>query len=217
MKKIIISTVSIGIVLIVGLTALIMSLVPVGKNDFVLKPTAVYLLNTTTQKDTSYEGVRFKSNSPCYESDIEEINKIYKVFNECFTQKALTALFREELNDKVETHYEKSIGTENYIRRDGDSTHLTFVFAYDESQKIKVGDKEYDYKYLFFQIDNSTERKEIVFGVSSSATFSSSSSSYFSYSYWFTAKMNTTKLYDYIASQKYRVNGELTQIVDSRE
>lgn len=216
MKKIIICTVSIVLVLVVGLTALIMSLISVGENNFIEKPTAIYLLNTTTTENKD-EGVCFDPPKGLlsWEDEEKEINNIYNAFNEGFSQKALNALFRGEINDKVETHYEKSIETEKYIKKDGDSTHLTLVFYYDEVKEIKVNNTIYQYQYLFFQIDNSSERKEVVFGVSKDVSFSSSSTN-LSYNYWFTAKTNTSKLYDYIASQKYRVAGEKVQIIDSR-
>lgn len=212
MKKIIICTVSIGLVLVVGLTALIMALVPVGQNNFIVKPTTIYFLNETTKKNDS-EWCKFRSNYSQDEKD--KLNELYRVFNEGFSQKALTALFKGELNDRVETHYEKSVGTENYVRRNGDSTHLTLVFEYSEEQTIKVDDRSYNYKYLFFQIDNSTERVEYLFGVSNSVSLDSSSN-YLSYNYWFTTKMNATKLYDHIASLKFNVEGKPTQIIDSR-
>ena len=212
MKKIIICTVSIGLVLVVGLTALIMALVPVGQNNFIVKPTNVYFLNETTKKNGD-EWCKFRSN---YSTDEKEkLDELYRIFNEGFSQKALTAIFKGELNDKVETHYEKSVGTENYVRRDGDSTHLTIVFEYAEEQTIKADDRSYNYKYLFFQISNSTERVEYLFGVSNSVSLESSSR-YLSYNYWFTTKMNATKLYDHIAELEFNVEGSPTHIIDSR-
>lgn len=216
MKKVIICTVSIVLVVVVGLTALIMSLISVGENNFITKPTAIYLLNATTS-DNGETGVFFDPNSPLSSaSNKAEIDKIYNAFNEGFSQKALNALFKGELNDKVKTHYESSVATEKYIKRDGDSTHLTLVFYYEETQKITANNKTYEYNYLFFQIDSSSERNEVVFGVSKTVSFSSTSSP-LSYNYWFTAKTNTSKLYDYIASQKYLVDGAKTQIIDSRD
>lgn len=217
MKKIIICTVSIGIVLVLGITALVMALVPVGQNNFITKPAEIYLLNATTLKNESGNGVSFRSGYNDAEES-EGLKNIYKVFNECFSQKALTALFRGELGDKVKTHYESTTsGNSKTIARNGDSTHLTFLFAYSEPQTIKVDGKDaYEYKYLFFQIDNSSERQEVRFAVSNSNLTDSYTSNNIYYNYWFSAKMNTAKLYDYISGQKYTVEGKSTQIIDTR-
>ncbi len=218
MKKIIICTVSIGLVLVVGLTALIMALVPVGQNNFVVKPTNIYLYNTNTTDDDS-KRVTLLTDNP-FEDNTQAINAIYKVFNESFSQKALTALFKGELGDKVETHYENSAGATNYVARTGDSTKLTIVFDYSSNlQTIKVGDKEFEYKYLFFQINDSTERSEVIFGVNDKnidSSFENKGTSNLSYKYWFTAKMDMTKLYDYFAENKFPVAGKMVQLVDSR-
>ena len=106
LKTIIICSVSIALILCIGVFTLVMALVPVGYNDIVEKPTEVYIYNAKTNNLPSNRlSLRTRD-----EADVAKINKIYNLFNDGFQQNALSAMFRGELKEGNKTKYTKSSG-----------------------------------------------------------------------------------------------------------
>lgn len=214
MKKVIICSISIGLVLVLGIATLVLALIPVGQNNLIDAPNKIYFLNLNT-KDNNEDGSYIVKD---YGNDKEKeiINQTFKLFNQSFGQKALTALFKGELNDKIETVYDKPTGSSNTISRNySNKDKVTIVFYYNQEKTIKVGDKEYKYQYLFFELDNSGETSNKVFGVNSSVTLSTDGYVYqsISYDYSYQSKANTKALYDYVASLTFNKAGTITNLI----
>jgi len=76
----------IGIVLLLGVTTLILGLLPVGMNEYVQLPNTVYVYCHKTSDFNAgkeiYKNIEGGSNS-----DVEKINTIYNLFNSSFQQK----------------------------------------------------------------------------------------------------------------------------------
>ena len=214
MKKIIICSISIGLVLILGVSALVLALIPVGQNNLIDAPNKIYFFNKNTKDN--YEENSYIVKDFGNDKEKEIIAKTYKLLNQGFGQKALTALFKGEINDKIETVYDKPTGASNSMSKNTDKTdRVTILFYYNEEKTIKCGDKEYKYQYLFFELDSSTGSISKTFGVRDTLTLSSDSyvSSTFSYDYSYVSKVNTTALFEYISSITFNKKGVSTSLI----
>lgn len=195
MKKIIITSVIIGLVLCLGITTLILGLVPVGMNNKVAVPDEIYIycseVYETPAKRRAY---RYRDG----QEDIDKINKIYDTFIDSFPQKALAALFSGELKDGTEAYYtgaKRDVISKNF-RTEG---KITIFFYYKETQILKYEDKKQEYSYLFFEIDSTDERNEVIMGVADSiGDKSDSENENVSYNYYYKAKANFSELYKYV-------------------
>ncbi len=193
MKKIIISSIAIGLALCFGIFALVMSLIPVGYNDIVEKPNEVWIYTSKTS-EANLPNSRYTLRS-MDENDVEKINRIYDLFNEGFKQNALSALFKGELKDKNEAKYVKS--SNNIINKNKNSEDkFTVVFYYVDSLIIEANGKKDSYNYIAFEVDSTNERDLTVMAVTKN--MSSDSMSTISYDYSFEAKINLNSLYNYL-------------------
>ena len=186
MKKIIISSVIIVLVLIVGITTVVLALVPTGLNNTIKKPNEITIIYSKTKMPSDYY-LTFRDRDS---NDVDVIANIYSVFCHAFQQKVLTAIFNGEINDKIEENYLER-GSNSIKNNSNEEEKMTICFKYSSKQKIK----DYEYQYLFFEITNNNERKEIEFGVSSSFTANNSS---YSYSYYYSGKANFGGLFAHI-------------------
>ena len=196
MKKIIITSVIVGLVLLLGISTLILGLIPVGMNDNVNVPDNVYIYCTEFY-NTAEKKLTLKHRN---ENELKKINKLYDTFINCFPQKALAALFSGELNEGVEACYtgaKRDTISKNF-KTEG---KITIVFHYKEAQELKYNNTKEEYNYLFFEIDATNERSEVVMGVSEDIT--SDEGDYpnenISYNYYYKAKANFSNLYKYVA------------------
>ena len=191
LKKIIICSVAIALILCIGVFTLVMALVPVGYNDIVEKPTEVYIYNSNTNSLPSNR-LSLRSRD---EADVSKINKIYDLFNDGFQQNALSAMFRGELKEGNKTKYTKSSG--NSINKNKTSTDkFTVVFYYNTKLKVTVNERTYEYQYVSFEVDNDDIRELTPMAINS--TFSSDALDTIAYDYSFEAKLNLSSLYDYL-------------------
>lgn len=195
MKKIVITTVAVAIILCLGIATLVMSLIPVCINDKVAVPDNVYIYCSQTN---GLPNKRIELRYRDGEKDINRINKIYNLFDSSFQQKALNALFSGELNYSTtsdHTEISKSI-SKNFSSED----KITIVFYFKDKEVIKYKDKEYKYNYLFFEISNEDSRQDVVMGVNTSIP--SDESNYpvenISYYYSYKSKANFAELYNYV-------------------
>ena len=196
MKKIIITTVAVAIILCLGISTLVMSLIPVNMNDKVAVPDEIYIYCSQTN---SLANKRIELRHRDGEADINKINKIYDLFDSAFQQKALNALFKGELNYATtsdHTEVSKSI-SKNFSSED----KITIVFYFKDQEVLKYEDKEYKYNYLFFEISNEDSRQDVVMGVTTSVP--SDESNYpvenISYYYSYKSKANFAELYNYVS------------------
>ena len=203
MKKVIICSVSIGLVLIIGVAALVLALIPVNKNTLIDLPNKIYIMNELTKNN--YEEAAYVLNDK-KEKEVDMLESIYRAFNDGFGQRLLTAIFRGEVNDKIEANYDRPTGTANRISKNLSSDEkFTVVFYYNTPRTIEVeGRDPYEYQYLFFEVDNSDEFAYKTIGVSASASLGTSPS-YLTYNYSYSAKVNLKGVYDYIWSLPYFV------------
>lgn len=191
MKKIIITSVVIGLVLILGISTLVLALIPVGINDKIEKPNEIYITSSLT---TSFpdKALTFRDRD---EEDRDEISNIYSLFSHAFEQKMLSALFNKELNKGIDASYSKK---SDYLSKNTSTEDkITVVFKYTNSQPITAGEKSSTYKYLFFEITPKNERAEVVMGVSSNITISNTS---YYYNYSLVGKANFSEMIKHVNS-----------------
>lgn len=206
MKKVIICSISIGLVLLLGITALVLALIPVNKNSVIEKPNAVYIINDVTWDTTQkyYDLMDYKDDGNGNKKDQPKIDEIFRLFNSSFGQNALTALFRGQLNEKMEQNYSSSNKTD-INKNSSSTTAFTVYFQYKEMRKIVVDGKEYEYNILFFEVAENDSFEIKNFGtikVSDSDPYAPpstlTSSTNTSYKSYYTARADFSKLYDYI-------------------
>lgn len=195
MKKIIISAVSIALILAIGITTLVLALIPTGFNDTIEKPYAIYIMNSQTSE--YHNGVlSFKEREDDQEAR-DVISNIYSLLCHSFEQKTLNAIFNKELNESLKTNYSST--SKNISKNSSSEEKITIVFQYKNSKKIKAvnNSKEYSYNYLFFEISGKNERDVATFAVRSDLTLDNSS---YQYNYSFSGKANFSRLYEYASS-----------------
>lgn len=200
MKKKIIISVSLGIVALLAIATLILALVPVNKNTVIAKPNDVYITNKNLVDDkTGYRGTYDNIQDVTQKGSVM-LNDFYKAFNQSFEQNALVAMFNGQSNSGIKANYVDVAGSSEKISKNYDTTEkFTVIFYYYEAQKIYVEEKDmsFEYNYLFFEVTNTDERQEIIFGVSKD-DYVDGSYSTLSYKYYFTAQANLKPVYQYI-------------------
>ena len=196
MKKIIISTVVLALVLCIGISALVLALIPVGANDKVEVPHAIYVYNAETK--TYANGRKEYSTIEGEEKQLKIKNEIYNAFNHGFQQKALAALFKGELDLGTEVDYSQS--PINMSKNLNSTNKFTVVFYYKAEQKVKYNGKEFAYQYLFFEVPSNNSREDIVMGLKDKSSFPNDVGiSDINYNYSLKTKANFTELYNYLS------------------
>lgn len=200
MKKKIVISVALGVVALLAITTLILALVPVNKNTVIAKPNDVYITNKNLVDDkTGYRGTYDNIQDVTQKGSVM-LNDFYKAFNQSFEQNALVAMFNGQSNSGIRANYVDVAGSSEKISKNYDTTEkFTVIFYYYEAQKIYVEEKDmsFEYNYLFFEVTNTDERQEIIFGVSKD-DYVDGSYSTLSYKYYFTAQANLKPVYQYI-------------------
>lgn len=190
MKKIIISSVVIGLVLILGITTLVLALIPIGINNKIDRPNEIYICSSQTTS--------FPNSSLTYldidESERDVISNIYSKFSHSFEQNILSAMFKGELKEEITPDYNRV--SSYFSKNTSNSDKITIIFKYKESKKIEVGNKSTTYNALMFEITSNDERTDVVMGVSSNVNIENST---FYYNYSFNAKANFYGLYEYVS------------------
>lgn len=200
MKKKIVISVALGVVALLAIATLILALVPVNKNTVIAKPNDVYITNKNLVDDkTGYRGTYDNIQDVTQKGSVM-LNDFYKAFNQSFEQNALVAMFNGQSNSGIKANYVDVAGSSEKISKNYDTTEkFTVIFYYYEAQKIYVEEKDmsFEYNYLFFEVTNTDERQEIIFGVSKD-DYVDGSYSTLSYKYYFTAQANLKPVYQYI-------------------
>lgn len=190
MKKIIISSVVVALVLILGITTLTLALIPIGINNKIDRPNEVYICSSQTSSypNGSLTYLDIDSN------ETGTISNIYSKFSHAFEQNMLSALFKGELKADINANYNR---VSSYISKNTSSDNkITVIFKYNQNKKIEVGDKSTTYNALMFEITSKDERVDVVMGVSSNANIENST---FYYNYFYTAKANFSGLFNFIS------------------
>lgn len=207
MKKVIICSVSIGLVLVLGVAALILALIPVNRNSIIEKPNAIYIINDTTWKNSrdnskAYVLQDYRENIEGEKTDVKKIDEIFRLFNTGFGQNALTALFKGELNDRMTSEHRDSSNTGSMTKNTSSTTAFSVFFYYRDTKTMILDDKEFQYNWLFFEVTENDEFSYKVFGVrnhtSTTSDFLTSGESPIAFSYNYNAKANFNGLYDYL-------------------
>ena len=207
MKKVIICSVSIGLVLVLGVAALILALIPVNRNSIIEKPNAIYIINDTTWDNSidiskAYVLQDYRENIEGEKTDVKKIDEIFRLFNTGFGQNALTALFKGELNDRMTSEHRDSSNTGSMTKNTTSTTAFSVFFYYRDTKTMILEDEEFQYNWLFFEVTENDEFSYKVFGVrnhtSTTSDFLTSSSSPITFSYNYNAKANFNGLYDYL-------------------
>ena len=206
MKKVIICSVSIGLVLVLGVAALILALIPVNRNSIIEKPNEIYIINKTTYEESRDESKAFVlrdyKETNGVKTDEERIDEVFRLFNAGFGQNALTALFRGELNDRMTSEHRDSSNTGSMQKNTSSTTAFSVFFYYRDTKTMVLDGEEFEYNWLFFEVSEDDEFSYKVFGVrnhtSTTSDFLSSSTSPVTFNYNYNAKVNFSELYDYI-------------------
>ena len=209
MKKVIICSVSIGLVLVLGVAALILALIPVNRNSIIEKPNEIYIINKTIRESENtldpskaYVLRDYRENINGEKTDEERIDEVFRLFNAGFGQNALTALFRGELSDRMTSEHRDSSNTGSMQKNTSSTTAFSVFFYYRDTKTMVLDGEEFEYNWLFFEVSEDDEFSYKVFGVrnhtSTTSDFLSSSSSPVTFNYNYNAKANFSELYDYI-------------------
>ena len=189
MKKIIICSVVVALVLILGITTLTLALIPIGINSKIDRPNEIYICSSQT---SSYPNgsLTYLDIDP---NETDEISNIYSKFSRAFEQNMLSALFKGELKSDITANYNR---VSSYISKNtSKDDKITMIFKYGQNKKIEVGEKSTTYNALIFEITSADERVDVVLGVSSNANIENST---FYYNYFFTAKANFKGLFEFV-------------------
>ena len=135
MKKVIICSVSIGLVLVLGVAALILALIPVNRNSIIEKPNAIYIINDTTWDNSidiskAYVLQDYRENIEGEKTDVKKIDEIFRLFNTGFGQNALSALVKGELNDRMTSEHRDSSNTGSMTKNTTSTTAFSVFFYY---------------------------------------------------------------------------------------
>ncbi len=206
MKKVIICSVSIGLVLVLGVAALILALIPVNRNSIIEKPNEIYIINDTTWDNSNNESskafeLRDYREVNGEKVDEERIDEVFRLFNAGFGQNALTALFRGELNDRMTSEHRDSSNTGSMQKNTRSTTAFSVFFYYRDTKTMVLDGEEFEYNWLFFEVSEDDEFSYKVFGVRNHTSITSdflTSSSSVTFNYNYNAKANFSELYDYI-------------------
>ena len=208
MKKVIICSVSIGLVLVLGVAALILALIPVNRNSIIEKPNEIYIINKTiwesenTHDPSNAYVLRDYREVNGEKTDEERIDEVFRLFNAGFGQNALTALFRGELNDRMTSEHRDSSNTGSMQKNTSSTTAFSVFFYYRDTKTMVLDGEEFEYNWLFFEVSEDDEFSYKVFGVrnhtSTTSDFLTSSSSPVTFNYNYNAKADFSELYDYI-------------------
>ena len=192
MKKVIICSVSIGLVLVLGVAALILALIPVNRNSIIEKPNEIYIINDTTWDNSNNESskafeLRDYREVNGEKVDEERIDEVFRLFNAGFGQNALTALFRGELNDRMTSEHRDSSNTGSMQKNTSSTTAFSVFFYYRDTKTMVLDGEEFEYNWLFFEVSEDDEFSYKVFGVrnhtSTTSDFLTSSSSPVTFNY----------------------------------
>jgi hypothetical protein len=177
------------LVLLIGITTLVLALIPIGINDKIARPNEIYICSSQT-KDFPHGSLTYLDID---EDERDEISNIYSKFSHSFEQNLLSAIFRGEVNSEIGTNYNR---VSNYIGKNtSNEDKITIVFKYKQSQKIHVEEKSTTYNSIIFEITSKDERVDVVMGVSSNLNIENST---FYYNYSYVAKANFAGLYNFV-------------------
>jgi len=194
MKKILVTSIIIGIVLIVGIATLILGLIPVNMNDKITTPNEIYVYSASTNY-LANKRLEYRARS---EKDSVKLNRIYYLFNQSFQQKALKALFSGELGKGLEIKH--TAVSENMSKNYTNEENITVVFYYKDGIKIECEGYELTYNYAFIELTNTDERQDFVIGLSDYLSSDDDDIAYVTYRFSFHGKANVKQLYDYVFS-----------------
>ena len=168
MKRIIVLSVSLGLIAAIAITTILMALIPVGKVPTqILKPDfRVYYATVDTSTFPSGHNTLYAKTGED-NRDQETIDKIWEEFNNASKQKAITALFNGTISDTVK--YEKFAGPKYPSIKENEADKAIIVFEYSEKQyvddkgnKVKEDtEKKTTYNYVLFEISKEDVRSEV--------------------------------------------------------
>lgn len=195
MKKIIITSIVVALVLIIGITTLTLALIPVGINNNIERPNEIYICSTDT-KAFPYSTLAYLDID---DEEKDEITNIYSKFSHAFEQNLLSAIFKGETKDEMTTNYHKI--SNSISKNTSKEDVITIIFKYNEKQTIKVEGREpATYDSILFEITPNDERVNVEIGARTDTNIENST---FYYNYSYNAKANFCDLYEYV---KYLIN-----------
>lgn len=198
--KYIVSISLVVLIMTLGIITLIMGIVPVGGNDAINLPDQVYIYSNWYGTENGKLRLR-RGEGEENKAETERINQIFNLLNDGFKQKALSALFRGELGKGLE-YNKDGAGSINKYKDDENNITIMFVYSSSNEQLADKNDITSNYRYLCFTVNNSTEWKDITFGlgVDYNTEDDESSKPEYYYSRNFSGKMDTSELYKYVYS-----------------
>lgn len=212
MKKVIVTTISITLVLVLAIGSLVLALIPVNKNNTIAKPDEIYIMNKITSDNTNNKFADKSLHFKYSRNDVsaQTIDSFYDVFNSSFGQNLLLAILRGELGDGLiaEKYADGNYSTGSISKNYSTNNAFTVVFRYNEDKNLKYNDTNQKYNYLFFEVKNEDYKTSVSFGVSyfdhtkNNGSLVSNNTSYssFSYTYKYSAKINTFDMYNFLTN-----------------
>lgn len=167
MKRIIVLSVSLGLIAAIAITTIFMALIPVGNIPQLQKPNLrVYVATLETSTIGAGYNTLF-SKTATDNRDQEAIDQIWNEFNNAPKEKAITALFNGTLSDGIK--YEKFGSYKYQSVKATEEGKAIIVFEYDEKQYIdekgnpttEEAEKKTAYTHVYVQISNEDARTEV--------------------------------------------------------
>ena len=168
MKRIIVLSVSLGLIAAIAITTILMALIPVGKVPTqILKPDFKVYYSTVDTSTFPSGQITLYAKAGEDNRDQETIDKIWEEFNNASKQKAITALFNGTISDTVK--YEKFASYKYQPIKENEADKAIIVFEYDKKQyvddkgnKVKEdAEKKTTYNYVLFEISKEDVRSEV--------------------------------------------------------
>ena len=167
MKRIIVLSVSLGLIAVIAITTILMALIPVGRVPQIEKPDFRVYVATTDTSTIGSGYLTLLSKTADDKRDQETIDKVWEEFTNAPKEKAITALFNGTLNDAVK--YEKFGSYKYQSVKTTEEDKAVIVFQYSEKQYIddkgnpttKDAEKKTEFDHVYFVITAEDERTEV--------------------------------------------------------
>lgn len=165
MKRIIVLSVSLGLIAAIAITTILMALIPVGGIPQIEKPDLRVYVATADSPSMGYNTLLSKTADD--DRDQELIDQIWNEFNKAPKQKSITALFNGTINDDIK--YTK-LGSYKYQSvKTGEQGKAVIVFQYAEKHYVdengkptnKDAEKKTQYDHILIEITDKDERTEV--------------------------------------------------------
>ncbi len=165
MKRIIVLSVSLGLIAAIAVATILMALIPTGSIPNIAKPD-LYVWVATVDTGSNFTELRGKTATDA--RDQEVIDEIWEEFVNAPKQKSITALFNGTIGEEIE--YKVNTGNKYESIRENDEDKAIIVFVYSEPQYVdekgnpttEDAENKVEYDAVLMEISAKDERTEVV-------------------------------------------------------